>query len=74
MSGGHFDRKGKYNSYRIITTVVNTALLLSFAMTAFFRVPFAFLDYEKAGILVFIENVLMLLFRAFIGTEVVQKH
>ena len=35
----------------------------------FFRVPFAFLDYEKAGILVFIENVLMLLFWAFIGTE-----
>ena len=149
--------KGKYNPYRIITTVVNIVLLLSFAMTAFcgmsmsghavpflygmtkvsfarrmhlsmshwafvlmglhlgmhipvmfarlhltdklkmvisaalcvvagiglflfirngmpdylfFRVPFAFLDYEKAGILVFIENVLMLLFWAFIGTEV----
>ena len=157
MSGGHFDRKGNYNPYRIITTVVNIALLLSFAMTAFcgmsmsghavpfvygmtkvsfarrmhlsmshwafvlmglhlgmhvpvmfarlhltdklkmvisaalcvvagiglflfirngmpdylfFRVPFAFLDYEKAGILVFIENVLMFLFWAFIGTEV----
>lgn len=26
----------------------------------FFRVPFAFLDYEKAGWLVFLENVLML--------------
>ena len=35
----------------------------------FFRVPFAFLDYEKAGILVFVENVLMLLFWGFIGTE-----
>ncbi len=35
----------------------------------FFRVPFAFLDYEKAGILVFIENGLMLLFWGFIGTE-----
>ena len=35
----------------------------------FFRVPFAFLDYEKAGVLVFLENVLMLLFWAFIGTE-----
>ena len=35
----------------------------------FFRVPFAFLDYEKAGILVFLENILMLLFWAFIGTE-----
>ncbi len=148
--------KGKYNSYRIVTTVVNIALLLSFALTAFcgmsmsghavpflygmtkvsfarrmhlsmshwafvlmgvhlgmhipvmfarlrltdklktvisavlcvvagigfflfikngmpdylfFRVPFAFLDYEKAGLLVFIENILMLLFWAFIGTE-----
>ena len=36
----------------------------------FFRVPFAFLDHEKAGILVFLENILMLLFWAFIGTEV----
>ncbi len=36
----------------------------------FFRVPFAFLDYEKAGVLVFTENILMLSFWAFIGTEV----
>ena len=36
----------------------------------FFRVPFAFLDYEKAGILVFLENILMLSFWAFIGIEV----
>ena len=35
-----------------------------------FRVAFAFLDYEKAGILVFIENLMMLLFWAFIGMEV----
>ena len=148
--------KGKYNAYRITTTVINIALLLSFALTAFcgmsmsghavsflygmtkvsfarrmhlsmshwafvlmglhlgmhipvmfarlqltdkmktvitvalcvvagiglfffikngmpdylfFRVPFAFLDYEKAGILVFFENILMLLFWAFTGTE-----
>lgn len=33
----------------------------------FFRVPFAFLDYEKAGWLVFLENVLMLLFPACAG-------
>ena len=62
-----------------------SALLLSFAMTAFCgmsmsghavpflygmtKVSFAFLDYEKAGILVFVENVLMLLFWGFIGTE-----
>ena len=149
--------KGKYNLYRIATTVVNIALLLSFVLTAFcgmsmsshavpflygmtkvsfarrmhlsmshwafvlmglhlgmhipvmfarlhltdklktvisavlcvvagiglflfirngmpdylfFRVPFAFLDYEKAGALVFLENILMLSFWAFIGTEV----
>ena len=149
--------KGKYNPYRIITTVVNIALLLSFAVTAFcgmsmsghavpflygmtkvsfarrmhlsmshwafvlmglhlgmhvpvmfarlhltdklkmvisvalcivagiglflfirngmpdylfFRVPFAFLDYEKAGILVFLENILMLTFWAYIGTQI----
>ena len=36
----------------------------------FFRVPFAFLDYDKAGILVLLENVLMLVFWAFIGSEV----
>lgn len=33
-----------------------------------FRVPFAFLDYEKAGLLVFLENLLMLFFWVFIGT------
>ena len=35
----------------------------------FFRVPFAFLDYEKAGWLVVLENLLMLSFWAFIGTQ-----
>ncbi len=35
----------------------------------FFRVPFAFLDYEKAGWLVFLENLLMLSFFGFIGTQ-----
>ena len=35
----------------------------------FFRVPFAFLDYEKAGWLVFLENLVMLSFWAFIGTQ-----
>ena len=38
----------------------------------FFRVPFAFLDYEKAGWLVLLENLLMLSFWAFIGTQAVQ--
>ena len=150
--------KGKYNPYRIMTTAVNTLLLLSFAMTAlsgmfmsshavpflygiapaslvrtmhlamshwsfvlmglhlglhipvmtvkmkiegktraaigalfcclagiglflflrngwadymFFRAAFAFLDYEKAGALVFLENLLMLVFWAFIGDQAV---
>ena len=35
----------------------------------FFRVPFAFLDYEKAGALVILENILMLLFWAFLGAQ-----
>ena len=34
-----------------------------------FRVPFAFLDYDKAAVLVFGENLLMLLFWAFAGTQ-----
>ncbi len=149
--------KGKYNPYRIVTTVVNTVLLLAFFLTAFygmsmsghavpflygmtritlagrmhlsmshwafvlmglhlgmhiplmfanlklthkakmvlsvilcivagiglflfvkngmlnylfFRVPFASLDYEKAGILVFLENILILTFWVCIGTQV----
>ena len=36
----------------------------------FFRVPFAFFDYDKSGWLVFLENVLMLSFAAFIGTQI----
>ena len=35
----------------------------------FFRVPFAFLDYEKAGALVILENLIMLLFWTFTGTQ-----
>jgi len=35
----------------------------------FFRVPFAFLDYEKAALLVFAENVLMLVFWVFVGSQ-----
>ncbi|MBR7188010.1 MAG: SUMF1/EgtB/PvdO family nonheme iron enzyme [Clostridia bacterium] len=36
----------------------------------FFRVPFAFLDYDKAGALVLLENVVMLLFWAFVGCQI----
>lgn len=35
----------------------------------FFRVPFAFLDYDKPGILVFLETMMMLSFWALIGTQ-----
>ena len=35
----------------------------------FFRAAFAFLDYEKAGALVFLENLIMLLPWAFIGDQ-----
>ena len=35
----------------------------------FFRVPFAFLDYEKAGALVLLENAAMLLFWVFVGCQ-----
>ena len=35
----------------------------------FFRVPFAILDYEKAGWLVFLENALMLSAWTFIGAQ-----
>ena len=35
----------------------------------FFRVLFAFLDYEKPAVLVFLENILMLLFWAFAGAQ-----
>ncbi len=38
----------------------------------FFRVPFAFLDYEKAGWLVLLENLVMLSFWAFTGTRAAQ--
>ena len=34
-----------------------------------FRVPFAFLDYEKAGALVILENIVMLMFWVFTGTQ-----
>lgn len=35
----------------------------------FFRVPFAFLDYEKPAALVLLENIIMLLFWNFVGAQ-----
>ena len=40
----------------------------------FFRSAFAFLDYEKAGALVFLENLLMLILWAFIGDRIASRH
>ena len=34
-----------------------------------FKVPFAFLDYDKPGAMVFSENILMLIFWAFLGSQ-----
>ena len=38
----------------------------------FFRVPFAFLDYDKAGWLVIVENLLMLSTWVLIGARAAQ--
>ncbi len=38
----------------------------------FFRVPFAFFDYEKSAALVFAENIAILLFFAFIGMQLAE--
>jgi hypothetical protein len=38
----------------------------------FFRSAFAFLDYEKAGALVLLENLLMLVFWAFTGGQLAE--
>ena len=38
----------------------------------FFRSAFAFLDYEKAGVLVLLENLLMLVFWAFTGDQMAE--
>ena len=48
---------------------VGLLLFLRSGMTDYllFRVPFAFMDYDKAAWLVFLENLLMLLFWAFLG-------
>ena len=35
----------------------------------FFRIPFALLDYEKAGILVFLENILIMVFWVYLGDK-----
>jgi hypothetical protein len=38
----------------------------------FFQVPFAFFDYEESAVLVFAENIAILLFFAFIGMQLAE--
>ena len=38
----------------------------------FFRTPFAMFDYDKAGIIVFLENIAVLFFFAFAGANTVR--
>ena len=40
----------------------------------FFRVPFAMLDYNKAAGIVFLENIIMLLFWVFIGMQIINTN
>ena len=69
--------KGKGREKTILTALfsclggIGLWLFLRSGMTDYllFRVPFAFLDYDKAGWLVFGENLLMLSFWALIGTQ-----
>ena len=57
----------------VFTCIAGTGLFLflrsGWANYMFFRAAFAFLDYENAGALVLLENILMLLFFAFIGDQ-----
>ena len=66
------------NKARVILSVIFTCIsgyglhiFLRSGMTdyMFFRNAFAFLDYDKAKWLVILENLLMLIFWAFIGTQ-----
>ena len=66
------------NARRLITGLMMVAagyglyLFLNNNMTdyLFFRSVFAMLDYDKAGILVILENVIMMLFWVFAGVQV----
>ncbi len=66
------DKKKKLLS--VVFCIIGAAGLFFFLKNGlynylFFRVPFAFLDYEKAAVLVFAENIAILLFFAFIGMQ-----
>ena len=66
------------DTVRVVLSIVMTAiagigfwLFLRSGMSdyLFFKVGFVFLDYEKSAMLVFIENILMILFWAFVGHQ-----
>ena len=71
------DRPGKDRTRAVLTCLFTFAggiglyLFLRNGMPdyLFFRVPFAFLDYDKAGWMVFLENLLMLSFWVLVGTQ-----
>ena len=73
------ERKGMKEKRRIVITAVFVILagigLYLFIKSGmpdylFFRVPFAFLDYEKTDGIVLLENLLMLCFWAFLGAQI----
>ena len=71
ISGMKIDRRKRTIIATVFTCIAGIGLFLflrnGWGNYMFFRAAFAFLDYEKAGALVFLENLLMLLFWAFIG-------
>ena len=64
-------KKTVFNGVFCVIAGIGLYLFIGSGMTdyLFFRVPFAFLDYEKPAVLVLFENILMLLFWAFAGTQ-----
>ena len=62
---------------QIILTVIagcGVWLLIKNRMTdyLFFRIPFAMLDYDKAAGIIFLENIVILIFWVFVGMQVMK--
>lgn len=64
--------KGKIVIFSVMCIVAGAGLYYflknNIADYMFFKTPFAFLDYEKAAAMVFLENILILSFWAYTGT------
>ena len=71
VSGMKIDERKRTVIAAVFACVAGIGLFLflrsGWADYMFFRAAFAFLDYEKAGVLVLVENIVMLLFWAFAG-------